>query len=116
MMFSFILASTRCTVLISSRLIPFSIRSRKPGDRFQPLGMDSLVKLKDYFINEKVGKYERDQVPVLDDGEKIIWIAGQRLDARAARDPGSARFLKISAENLKAKPRRAASRKRTGDE
>ncbi len=95
---------------------PFSIRSRKPGDRFQPLGMDSLVKLKDYFINEKVGKYERDQVPVLDDGEKIIWIAGQRLDARAARDPGSARFLKISAENLKAKPRRAASRKRTGDE
>jgi len=95
---------------------PFNIRSRRPGDRFMPLGMKNLVKLKDFFINAKVGKFERDLVPVLDDGEKIIWIAGQRLDARVALDEGSTRFLKIAAENLKAKPRRAASRKKTGEE
>ncbi|MDD4223124.1 MAG: tRNA lysidine(34) synthetase TilS [Candidatus Cloacimonetes bacterium] len=95
---------------------PLTIRSRRPGDRFMPLGMDALVKLKDFFINAKVGKYERDFVPVLDDGEKIIWIAGQRLDARAALDKDSARFLHISVENLKARPLRAASRKKTGDE
>lgn len=95
---------------------PFSIRSRRPGDRFQPLGMSSLVKLKEYFINVKIGKYDRDQVPVFDDGEKIIWIAGQRLDARVALDGESSRFLMISAANLKAKPRRAASRKKTGEE
>lgn len=95
---------------------PFSIRSRRPGDRFQPLGMDALVKLKDYFINAKVGKFERDRVPVLDDGSKIIWIAGHRLDARVALDSHSTRILKISAENLKARPPRAASRVKTGEE
>ena len=95
---------------------PFSIRSRRPGDRFMPLGLDRLVKLKDFLINAKVGKYERDLVPVLDDGTKIIWIAGQRIDARVALDAGSTRFLKIAAENLKARPRRAASRKKTGEE
>ena len=81
-----------------------------------PLGLDRLVKLKDFLINAKVGKYERDLVPVLDDGTKIIWIAGQRIDARVALDAGSTRFLKIAAENLKARPRRAASRKKTGEE
>lgn len=95
---------------------PFSIRSRRPGDRFMPLGLGHQVKLKDYFINAKVGKFERDFVPVLDDGTKIIWIAGHRLDARVALDENSTRFLKIAAENLNAKPRRAANRKKTGEE
>lgn len=95
---------------------PLRIRSRRPGDRFMPLGLGHQVKLKDILINAKVGKYERDLVPVLEDGTKIIWIAGQRLDGRVALEAGSARFLQIRAENLKARPLRAASRKKTGEE
>ncbi len=94
---------------------PFTIRSRRPGDRFMPLGMDNFKKLKDYFIDAKVSKFERDLIPIFDDGSKIFWIAGHRLDSRAAIDKDTQRFLHITAEPLHAKPMRAATRsKKTG--
>ncbi|MCB5223845.1 MAG: tRNA lysidine(34) synthetase TilS [Candidatus Cloacimonetes bacterium] len=89
---------------------PLQIRARRPGDRFQPLGMDGQVKLKNFFINVKLPRFERDRVPIFDDGDKIVWVTGLRVDARAALDPDSSRFLLISAENMKARPKRAASR------
>ncbi|NLW19541.1 MAG: tRNA lysidine(34) synthetase TilS [Candidatus Cloacimonetes bacterium] len=89
---------------------PLVVRSRRPGDRFQPLGMDSPVKLKNFFINAKLPRFERDRVPIFEDGSKIIWVTGQRVDARAALDEASSRFLLISAEHMKARPKRAASR------
>ncbi len=89
---------------------PLRIRTRRPGDRFQPLGMDGQVKLKNFFINVKLPRFERDRVPIFDDGNKIVWVAGLRVDARAALGPDSSRFLLISAENMKASPKRAASR------
>ncbi|HNT52284.1 MAG TPA: tRNA lysidine(34) synthetase TilS [Candidatus Syntrophosphaera sp.] len=96
---------------------PFTIRSRRPGDRFVPFGMSQAQKVKDYLINAKVPKFERDQVPVFDDGEKIFWLAGQRLDARVAVREASTRYLRITAELVHAKPMRAASRTRkTGEE
>lgn len=96
---------------------PFTIRGRRPGDRFMPLGMTQLKKLKDFFIDAKVPKFERDRVPIFDDGEKIFWIAGHRLDSRVAMDEGTQRFLHITAEPLHAKPMRAAVRsKKSGEE
>lgn len=89
---------------------PFTIRSRKPGDRFVPFGMTQLKKLKEYLIDAKVPRYERDLVPVFDDGGKIFWIAGHRLDARVAVEESSNRFLHIVAEQVHAKPMRAANR------
>lgn len=98
-------------------IYPFTIRSRRPGDRFMPLGMKQLQKLKEYFINVKVPKFERDYVPIFDDGDKIFWIAGHRVDARAAIDGQSQRFLHIKAELVHEKPMRAASRsKKTGED
>ncbi|MDP2172289.1 MAG: tRNA lysidine(34) synthetase TilS [Candidatus Cloacimonadaceae bacterium] len=100
-------------VLDSDKIsFPIQIRSRKPGDRFQPTGMTGFKKLKDFFIDEKVPKYERDNIPVFDDGEKIIWIAGYRVDQRACVDEHSSRFLQIVAEPVHEKPKRAASRKK----
>lgn len=89
---------------------PITIRGRRPGDRFQPLGLEHSQKLKEFFINAKLPRFERDSVPVLEDGEKILWIAGHRLDARAAIDDSSTRFLHISAERVDTKPMRAANR------
>ncbi|MGC9362213.1 MAG: tRNA lysidine(34) synthetase TilS, partial [Candidatus Syntrophosphaera sp.] len=96
---------------------PFTIRSRRPGDRFMPFGMDRLKKLKDFFIDAKVPKFERDHVPIFDDGSKIFWIAGHRLDSRVAMDKDTQRYLHITAEPLHAKPMRAAIRsKKSGEE
>lgn len=62
---------------------PLTIRTRKPGDRFFPLGLGGSKKLKDFFIDLKLPSEERDRVPIVvsSDGE-IIWVVGLRLDER----------------------------------
>ena len=57
-----------------------SLRNRKPGDRFIPLGMKGSKKIKDYFIDEKISKDLRDKIPLLVDGENILWVVGYRTD------------------------------------
>jgi tRNA(Ile)-lysidine synthase len=59
------------------------VRSRLPGDRFSPLGLTGSKKLQDFFIDEKIPAEERDAVPVIESGGKIIWVGGCRLDENA---------------------------------
>ena len=62
------------------------LRQRQPGDRFQPQGMDGRSKsLSDFLINIKVPAAWRDWVPLVvsDDDDRILWVAGWRLDERA---------------------------------
>jgi len=94
---------------------PFMIRGRREGDRFIPLGMKDRKKVKDLLIDCKVPKFERDRVPICDDGEKIFWVVGYRVDARVAVDANSSRYLHITAEPVHEKPKRAASRIKTGE-
>jgi tRNA(Ile)-lysidine synthase len=55
------------------------IRKRKPGDRFQPLGMAGRsMKLSDFFINEKLPQRARANWPLLCAGKDILWIPGFR--------------------------------------
>jgi tRNA(Ile)-lysidine synthase len=58
------------------------VRTRKDGDRFVPQGMNGHKKLKDFYIDEKVPKNERDNIHLVCDDEKIIWIENMRLDDR----------------------------------
>ncbi len=96
---------------------PLRIRTRHTGDRFIPLGMSQMKKVKDFFIDAKVPRQDRDGVPILDDGEKVIWIVGHRLDDRVKVDDASARYLHISAEPVREKPKRAANRtKKQGED
>ncbi len=90
------------------------IRSRISGDRFIPLGMSGLKKVKDFFIDEKVAKYDRDLIPIFCDEEKLFWICGYRMDDRVRVDEKSSRYLMITAEALTKKPKRAASRIKRG--
>ncbi|MCT4620717.1 MAG: tRNA lysidine(34) synthetase TilS [Marinisporobacter sp.] len=55
------------------------VRNRKNGDRFIPLGMKGSKKLKDFFIDQKISREERDKIPLVCDGEKIIWVIGHRM-------------------------------------
>jgi tRNA(Ile)-lysidine synthase len=58
---------------------PLFVRSRQPGDRFSPCGMQGEKKLKDFFIDKKVPRSLRDQVPVFSDSRGIIfWLGGLR--------------------------------------
>lgn len=57
-----------------------SCRLFEPGDRFVPLGMKGVKKVKSFFIDEKVPKNERNRIPILTNGKNdIIWIYGHRI-------------------------------------
>ena len=59
--------------------LPLQVRSRRPGDRFQPLGMGGhSIKLSDYMINVKLPKRARPNWPLVCSGQEIGWVAGFR--------------------------------------
>ncbi len=58
---------------------PLFVRSRQAGDRFVPLGLKKRKKLKDFFIDQKIPRRERDLCPLVVSGDNIAWVAGQRI-------------------------------------
>ena len=55
------------------------VRARRPGDRFEPFGMDGhTMKLSDFFINEKLPQRAREAWPLLCAGDTVIWVPGYR--------------------------------------
>lgn len=75
--------------------LPLRLRTRRPGDRFKPKGMDGRSrKLKDWMIDRKIPREIRERIPlVCADGEIIAICQGElwhvadmrRYDAQAGR-------------------------------
>lgn len=60
----------------------FIVRSRRDGDRFQPLGMSQPKKLKDFLIDRKIAAEDRDRIPLLIWNGEIVWVAGVEVSDR----------------------------------
>jgi tRNA(Ile)-lysidine synthase len=58
---------------------PFVLRTRRRGDRFQPLGMRGTRKLSDYLIDKKVPRVQRDETPLLVGRNGIVWVVGHEI-------------------------------------
>jgi len=56
----------------------FEIRNRKDGDYINLKG--GRKKLKDYFIDMKIPREERDKILLLAKGSQVIWIVGYRIN------------------------------------
>jgi len=54
------------------------VRRRLKGDVFRPFGQTTMLKLKDFFIKQKVSRKERDWVPLICTPNKILWVGGIR--------------------------------------
>jgi tRNA(Ile)-lysidine synthase len=54
----------------------FTIRNRRNGDRFRPLGMSHDKKLKDLLIDRKIAATLRDRIPLVVWQGTIVWVAG----------------------------------------
>jgi tRNA(Ile)-lysidine synthase len=60
--------------------LPLAVRSRRPGDRFRPLGAPGRRKLQDFLVDRKVRREDRDAVPlVVDARDRIVWVVGQSV-------------------------------------
>jgi len=74
---------------------PLMIRSFHPGDRFQPLGMAGEKKVKDLFIDCKIPAPQRKRVPLLCKEDRLLWVAGFRIDHRVRLKPETQRALHV---------------------
>lgn len=72
-----------------------SVGSVRPGDRMRPLGMQGTRKLQDVLTDAKVPRRLRSLVPVVRDGELIVWVAGVRMSDEYAVGPGTVRAVRL---------------------
>lgn len=72
-----------------------NVRNRREGDRFYPLGLTGSKKLKDFFIDYKIDRNERDRIPLVCDGDEIIWIVGLRISEKYKITDKTTRILEI---------------------
>jgi tRNA(Ile)-lysidine synthase len=71
-----------------------TLRHWRPGDRFQPIGMKSSVKLQDLFTNQKIPRARRRELMVAaaENGE-IFWVEGLRISENFNLTPQTKRRL-----------------------
>lgn len=57
---------------------PLVVRPRLPGDRYRPLGMAGKKKIKKMLAEGGIPLSRRGSIPVVEDQERIVWLAGHR--------------------------------------
>lgn len=73
------------------------VRGWKEGDRFVPLGMSGRKKLQDFFVDAKVPRDRRGNVPLVMSGDQIVWVVGFRVDERFRATDSTRRILRVRA-------------------
>jgi tRNA(Ile)-lysidine synthase len=71
------------------------VRTRRPGDRFRPLGMNGTRKLQDYFVDRGVPQPLRDKVPLVTADDAILWVVGHAPSADAAVTAETEQLLQV---------------------
>jgi tRNA(Ile)-lysidine synthase len=57
--------------------LPWRLRTRRPGDRFRPLGHAQELDLRRFLQNRHLPRFDRDRLPLLcDAAERVLWIPG----------------------------------------
>ena len=82
---------------------PLTVRPRKTGDFFYPLGFGRRKKLQDFFVDEKIPRDERDRVPLIISGDDIVWVVGYRGDERFRVKEETKRVLRLEVKGVKDK-------------
>lgn len=78
---------------IQSKQASLVIRNRLQGDFIVPKGMTGRKKLKNFFIDGKIEKEQRDEIPLLSLGSEILWIIGSRISENYKVDEGTKNVL-----------------------
>jgi tRNA(Ile)-lysidine synthase len=74
-----------------------ALRCRRAGDHFQPAGMGGHTKsIHEFMIDEKIPLAVRERLPLLVDGEKILWVCGFRMDDRVRVTDAARQVIQVS--------------------
>jgi tRNA(Ile)-lysidine synthase len=66
---------------VSALRQPLTVRGWRPGDRIQLCG--GTRKLKKLFVDRRVGRGSRGKLPLLVDGDGVLWVVGLVKSERA---------------------------------
>jgi tRNA(Ile)-lysidine synthase len=75
--------------------LPLVVGSRKPGDRMRALGLQQAKKLQDILVDAHVPRHLRDTLPLVSDGEEIVWIPGVTIAETKRVTPATRRQLHL---------------------
>jgi tRNA(Ile)-lysidine synthase len=71
------------------------VRSRRAGDRFQPLGLDQPKKVNEFMIDAKIPRAWRQRIPIVCSPEHIVWVVGWRIDERVKVSDNTEQVLRL---------------------
>lgn len=72
------------------------LRTRRKGDWIQVLAEGGRKKLKEYLVNEKIPREDRDRLVLLAEGDEILWVLGYRLSEKVKVKADTKRVLKLT--------------------
>lgn len=90
----------RFRALLDPRLtsLPWRLRTRRPGDRFQPLGSPQQVELRRFLQARHLPRFDRDRLPLLVDAhDHILWIPGVEVGEAARLQLNTRRTVEVVA-------------------
>lgn len=92
-------ADPRVAIVDASSIAgPLVVGPVRPGDRMRPFGMSGSRKLSDILVDAKVPARQRPFVPVVRDGERIVWVAGVKSSEDYRVGPGTQRTVRLTWE------------------
>jgi len=77
---------------------PLTIRAWRHGDRMRPAGLDGTKTLQDVFTDNKIPREEREQIPVVESGGEIVWVAGLAIGEQFRAAPYESEVVVLSAK------------------
>ncbi|HEY0827866.1 MAG TPA: tRNA lysidine(34) synthetase TilS [Bacilli bacterium] len=82
-------------------VFPLTVRNRRNGDRMNIIGLNGSKKVKDIFIDDKVGKSKRNYTPIILNGDNtILWIPGIRKSIHAMVGESTRHIIHMEAIRL----------------
>jgi tRNA(Ile)-lysidine synthase len=90
----------RWRALLDPRLLPlpWRLRTRRAGDRFQPLGSLAPIELRRFLQSRHVPRFDRDRLPLLvDASDRILWVPGVEVGEVARLQLNTRRCVEVHA-------------------
>ena len=78
--------------------LPLTVRKWQVGDKFTPLGMKGKKNVSDYLTDRKFTLFQKEHQYVACQGDKIVWLIGERIDNAYRIDADSKRALIVRQE------------------
>lgn len=72
-----------------------SLRTRQAGDFIVLNYSSGTKKLKDYLIDEKIPRQQRDKIPLLTNGKEILWLIGMKTTHSCCVDKNTKNILYV---------------------